>query len=128
MKRFLAPWRRITGQWNHRPRQLVIICGLDYEHYRIQALVKQSRRYELLALINDFPWNHGTLVNGVRVYYPSEASSLVRRHGVTRVLFHSEPDLAVFDAGTLSALKELGVMFSSVDPQKVEDLDDYLAS
>ncbi|MCP1340913.1 MULTISPECIES: nucleoside-diphosphate sugar epimerase/dehydratase [unclassified Halomonas] len=123
----MTPWQRTTAQRNDRARQPVILCGLDYEHYRIQSLIKRSRRYELLALIDDFPWNHGTLVDGVRVYYPSEAVSLARRHGVTRLLFHTQDDLAVFDGDMLSALKELGVEFTSMDSRQIDDIDAFLA-
>ncbi|SFH70904.1 nucleoside-diphosphate sugar epimerase/dehydratase [Modicisalibacter xianhensis] len=123
----MAPWLHRVGKRESRKRQPVILCGLNYEHYRIQSLIKRSKRYELLALIDDFPWNHGTLIDGVRVYYPSEALSLAKRHGVVRVLYHADGDLAVFDDDTLLALDAQGVVCSKIDPHYIDDLDSYLA-
>lgn len=125
MKSFYQRLRHLVGRRDAPPRSLMI-CGLDYEHYRIQALVKSSGRYNVQALINDFPWNHGTMVDGVRVYYPSETPSLARRHAVNTILYYQPSDLDVFDAETRSALDDLNVAFIRIDPGHIDTLDEYL--
>ncbi|MEC9482737.1 MAG: hypothetical protein UMU75_05335 [Halomonas sp.] len=118
--------------WLHKHRHRntaripVLICGLDYEHYRVQALVSRSRGYRVQALINDFPWNHGTLVDEVRVYYPSEAPSLVRRHGIAAILYCTQDDLALFDPDTASTLRDLQVPFVRLAPDEVDDFDRFM--
>ncbi|MHB0775150.1 hypothetical protein [Halomonas sp. WWR20] len=117
MNPLLDRLRTLARRNKSRPTTPVVICGLSYEHYRIQALIAQSRRYEVRALINDYPWNHATLVKGVRVYYPSETPSLVRRHGIAALLYCQDSDLNLFDTTTATALAELQTPFIKLAPE-----------
>lgn len=124
MKSFFSRLRTLN---RHKalPRP-VIICGLGAEHYRLQSLISSARGYETLALIDDFPWNHGTLVEGVRVYYPSEAPSLIERHGAVALLYVQESDLTLFDRQTRTALDELKIPLIALDPEGTADIDAFL--
>lgn len=109
-----------------RVRQPVIVCGLDYHAYRLLGRLAGSLEYRALALVDDEPWNHATEMQGVRVYYPSEVVSLVKRHGVVAVVHGDACDIACFDAATRAALAESGVPFVPVDA--AEQAEQRLAS
>ncbi|GAB2786568.1 hypothetical protein GCM10027040_10800 [Halomonas shantousis] len=126
MKSLLDRLRTLARLDKGRPATPVVICGLSYEHYRLQALIAKSKRYEVRALINDYPWNHATLVEGVRVYYPSEAPSLARRHGVVALLYCQDSDLEIFDATTTAALSDLQVPFLKLSANGKSDIDTQL--
>lgn len=106
-KRFGALGR--LGRSDGGTREALIVCGLGYASYRLLARIAASRRYTAVAVIDDEPWNHGTEVEGVRVYYPSEVPSLARRHGVIAVVHDDPVALAMFDSATRAGLSEAGV-------------------
>ncbi|WP_277812171.1 nucleoside-diphosphate sugar epimerase/dehydratase [Chromohalobacter canadensis] len=129
-----ALWQAI-GQWlsaRHAKRTTqerlpVVVCGLEYAHYRLLTHFTRSTRYKALAVVDDYPWHHGTQVEGIRVYYPSEVPSLVERHGVAAVVYCHEGDLAVFAAETRERLAARGVPCVRLSPDD-EDVDAELTS
>ncbi len=70
-------------------RQPLIIVGIGVPAW--EAHRRLAGGWHTIAFIDENPWNHRTLVDGVAVYYPSEITSLCRRHGVRLVLF-TEPE------------------------------------
>ncbi|MCI0510541.1 hypothetical protein C8E00_101267 [Chromohalobacter marismortui] len=123
----LHRWR-----WPGRSRQAeqrlpVILCGLDYAHYRLLTHFAHSTHYSALAVVDDYPWHHGTHVEGVRVYYPSEVPSLVERHGVVAVVYCHADDLAVFGGETRERLAVWGVPCVRLSPND-EDIEAELTS
>ncbi|MBZ5877063.1 nucleoside-diphosphate sugar epimerase/dehydratase [Chromohalobacter israelensis] len=122
----LRRWRWPGRSRQEEQRLPVIVCGLDYAHYRLLTRLARSRRYAALAAVDDYPWHHGTQVEGVRVYYPSEVPSLARRHGAVAVVYCHDDDLAVFDAQTREALDQAGVPCVHVSPDD-EDVEGILA-
>ncbi|MCK0768344.1 nucleoside-diphosphate sugar epimerase/dehydratase [Chromohalobacter canadensis] len=126
--RALLHWRPLGRSGKKARRRLpVIVCGLDYAHYRVLTRLARSRRYIALAAIDDYPWHHGTQVEGVRVYYPSEVPSLVERHGVAAVVYCHDDDLAVFADETRERLVTLGVPYVRLSPDD-EDIEAKLTS
>ncbi|WP_136065570.1 nucleoside-diphosphate sugar epimerase/dehydratase [Modicisalibacter radicis] len=124
LKRLAAGIRRAGKP--ARSRRPVIVCGLNYHAYRLLAELAGSREYRVLALVDDEPWNHATDMQGVRVYYPSEVVSLVKRHGVVAVVHGDARDIACFDAATRAELAERGVPFVAIDA--AEEAEQRLAS
>ncbi|MCK0714195.1 nucleoside-diphosphate sugar epimerase/dehydratase [Chromohalobacter sarecensis] len=110
-----------------RERLPVVVCGLEYAHYRLLIHFARSTRYRALAVVDDYPWHHGTQVEGVRVYYPSEVPSLVERYSVAAVVYCHEDDLAVFADETREGLAARGVPFVRLVPGTV-DIDAELTS
>lgn len=72
MKTLLNRLRSLIGRDHDTTPIPLAICGLGYEHYRVQSVLADSHYYAVLALFDDYPWNHATEVKGVRVYYPVE--------------------------------------------------------
>jgi len=66
----------------------VILVGIGYPTHRLIELSRRHRGIEVVAVIDDYPWHHRTLIQGVRVHYPSEIAALAAKHGVS--------DLGVF--------------------------------
>ncbi|WP_280561470.1 hypothetical protein [Chromohalobacter sp. 48-RD10] len=121
-----ALWQAV-GQWlrakkTTRERLPVVVCGLEYAHYRLLTHFARSTRYRALAVVDDYPWHHGTQVEGIRIYYPSEVPSLVERHGVTAVVYCHEGELAVFADETRERLATWGVPCVRLSPDD-EDID-----
>lgn len=124
-----ALWQ-VIGKWlpfrsakkTTRERLPVVVCGLEYAHYRLLTHFARSTRYRALAVVDDYPWHHGTQVEGVRIYYPSEVPSLVERHGVTAVVYCHEGELAVFADETRERLATWGVPCVRLSPDD-EDID-----
>ncbi|WP_043531515.1 nucleoside-diphosphate sugar epimerase/dehydratase [Litchfieldella xinjiangensis] len=121
MKTLISRLRSLGGR--SRDPLPLIICGLGYPHYQLQARLAGSRRYKVIALLDDYPWNHGTHVEGVRVYYPSEAPSLVQRHGIVATAFCEDSDLMVIDADLRQRLEALGAKLVRLDPDDDGNLD-----
>lgn len=117
MKTLLNRLRLLTSRDHNTTPTPLAICGLGYEHYRIQSVLADSRDYTVLAIFDDYPWNHATQVKGVRVYYPVEALSLARRHGIQAIVYCQKSDLAIFDERTYSALTGLGLTLIRLDPE-----------
>lgn len=124
-----ALWHAM-GQWlpARRAKQAtqeripVVVCGLEYAHYRLLTHFARSTRYRALAVIDDYPWHHGTQVEDVRVYYPSEVPSLVERHGVAAVVYCHADELTVFDDAARERLAAWGVPCVRLSPDD-EDID-----
>lgn len=134
-QRALRGLRQALCQWRlgrraekaTRERLPVVVCGLEYAHYQLLTHFACSTRYKALAVIDDYPWHHGTQVEGIRVYYPSEVPSLVERHGVAAVIYCDADDLAVFAEETRERLATWGVPCVRLSPDD-EDIDAVLTS
>lgn len=67
----------------------IILCGCDAIHYGwLRALPEP---YRVVAMVTEAPWQHGTQVGDVALYYPSEVEALCRRLAV-RHLVYAEPE------------------------------------
>lgn len=68
----------------------MILCGCDASYY---SWLEQLRpRYDIVAMITDEPWQHGTDVGGVRLYYPGEVASLCQRFDVRYLVYGPDED------------------------------------
>ncbi len=57
----------------------VILIGVDYPSHRLGTALQQHG-LEIIAFIDEEPWNHRTKMLGVTVHYPSEVAALAQRH------------------------------------------------
>ncbi|WP_245926928.1 nucleoside-diphosphate sugar epimerase/dehydratase [Marinomonas alcarazii] len=72
------------------PKKLIFV-GIDYLCFALSKSLldqnKQARQpLNIIAFIDDEPWNNRTLVHGVTVFSPSEVSALIRKHDVDIVI------------------------------------------
>ena len=88
LKGFLNSFR--SSKW-HSYR--FIIIGIDFvEHQFAQALLNKGAN--IIAFVDDEPWNHKTEMLGAPLRYPSEIESLARRHKAHAVItFNQREDL-----------------------------------
>ena len=57
----------------------LILIGIDYPSHTLGRAL-QDRGAEIIAFIDDEPWNHRTEMLGATVHYPSEAGALAERY------------------------------------------------
>lgn len=63
----------------------VILIGIDYPSHALGKAL-QARGSEIIAFIDDEPWNHRTKMLGATVHYPSEVAALAERYQGYRVV------------------------------------------
>lgn len=63
----------------------IIIIGIDYPSHTL-GVGLQKQRAEIIAFIDDEPWNHRTKMLGATVHYPSEIGALAERYKVDKVV------------------------------------------
>jgi FlaA1/EpsC-like NDP-sugar epimerase len=63
----------------------IIIIGIDYPSHTL-GVALQKQRAEIIAFIDDEPWNHRTKMLGATVHYPREVGALAERYKVDRVV------------------------------------------
>lgn len=101
-----------------RPEVKLILLGIGYPSHRLIELSRRYRGVEVIAVIDDYPWNHRTLVQGVRVYYPSEIAALAARQQVR--------DLVIFTSaqGLLDTELTSALQTQSLRMHRLDDADD----
>uniref|UniRef100_A6VZ26 RCK N-terminal domain-containing protein n=1 Tax=Marinomonas sp. (strain MWYL1) TaxID=400668 RepID=A6VZ26_MARMS len=74
----------------------VIFIGIDYLCFSLSKSLLDNNKYaeqpiEIIAFIDDEPWNNRTQVHGVTVFSPSEISALVLKHKIDLIIqIHGE--------------------------------------
>ena len=63
----------------------IIIIGIDCPSHAL-GVALQKQRAEIIAFIDDEPWNHRTKMLGATVHYPSEIGALAERYKVDKVV------------------------------------------
>lgn len=71
-------------------RPALILCGCDPIYYGWLESIRW--RYEIVAMITREPWQHGTHVGDVKLYYPGEVKSLCGRFGVRYLVYSHDED------------------------------------
>lgn len=113
--------RSLTRQGSSSVR--VILIGIDYPSHTLGRAL-QERGGEIIAFIDDEPWNHRTKMLGVSVHYPSEVAALAERYQASRVVS--------FKAGSVDLpelvqqrLQQLKVIILEIDGEAL-DLESQL--
>ncbi|MGO2513316.1 nucleoside-diphosphate sugar epimerase/dehydratase [Marinomonas polaris] len=80
----------------------VIFIGIDYLCFSLSKSLLDNNKYaeqpiEIIAFIDDEPWNNRTQVHGVTVFSPSEISALVRKHDVTLIIQIQGESISIAD-------------------------------
>ncbi|PJE57285.1 hypothetical protein TY87_01080 [Marinomonas sp. BSi20584] len=80
----------------------VIFIGIDYLCFSLSKSLLDNNKYaeqpiEIIAFIDDEPWNNRTQVHGITVFSPSEISALVRKHDVTLIIQIQGESISIAD-------------------------------
>ncbi|WP_203141989.1 nucleoside-diphosphate sugar epimerase/dehydratase [Marinobacter mangrovi] len=84
----MTPWRSRLKRWfgGQKPPANLIIVGVGYPGFSLGQAVQASGRFQLVAFIDDEPWNNRTRLLGATVQYPGELAALIQRHQVKVVV------------------------------------------
>ncbi len=66
--------------------QKLIVIDIGYNSHNLSKALLEIGNYQVVAYIDEEPWNHLNMMNGAKIHYPSELLSLVEKHGVDGVL------------------------------------------
>ncbi len=97
----------------------LIVIDIGYNSHHLSKALLEIGHYQIVAYIDEEPWNHLNLMNGAKIHYPSELLALAEKNDVDGVLkFEGEgwqPDddclaaLAHLDIGYMALLKDLNI-------------------
>jgi len=79
----LKSW--LTKRKQDSPARRVILIGIDYPSHRLGTALQQHD-VQIIAFIDEEPWNHRTKMLGATVHYPSEVGALAERYKVDKVV------------------------------------------
>ncbi|BBB25779.1 nucleoside-diphosphate sugar epimerase/dehydratase [Amphritea japonica] len=85
----MGNWLKKIMTWFSEPAGPVvrfIFIDVGYHSYSLAAALKERDDCELVAFIDEEPWNHLTELLAVKLYYPSELVALCEKHQVHRVI------------------------------------------
>ena len=94
----------------------LVLVGIGYSSHVVSKAFNAGKEYQVVAFIDDEPWNHRTLINGGIVKYPVELTAMIERKKAAAVIFFEEEKHYFDDAG-FRALVELGVPLIHVSEQ-----------
>lgn len=81
--KFKQLFSRVGGRSTPPPR--IILIGIDYPSHTL-GVALQKQKAEIIAFIDDEPWNHRTKMLGATVHYPSEVGALAERYKIDKVV------------------------------------------
>lgn len=91
----------------------LIVIDIGYNSHRLSKSLLAIGNYQIVAFIDEEPWNHLNLLSQAKIHYPSELLALAKKHGVDGVLRFEgmgwQPD-----QDCLSALANLNVEYISL--------------
>lgn len=94
----------------NRSKKCLIMIGTGYSSFSLSNCLNDTGLYQVIAFIDEEPWNHRTEMNGVSVYYPCELVSLAEKKLVSAVIaFQGEG--WTMDSDTLLALRKREIEF-----------------
>ena len=123
---FTGGSRLLVRSWvflmNQRPKTKVLIYGAGETGRQLASALTNGSEYSPVAFVDDDPGKHKTVINGLKVYAPSQIERLCREKGLRRVL------LALGEASHPQRSKVLNYLESfGVAVQTVPDFRDILA-
>ncbi len=69
-----------------KSKEKVVIYGAGSSGLQLSSVLYQGREYLPIAFVDDNPLRQGMILNGLRVYAPSQLPRLSSKYGVNRVL------------------------------------------
>lgn len=95
--------------------QSVIFIDISYACHCLSKILLATDEYAVIAYIDEEPWNHRHLMNGVKIHYPSELVALTEKYRVAGVIqFKGEGWQP--DQHCRAALARLKVSYILLDP------------
>ena len=92
----------------------LIIIDVGYVSHHLSKALIETDRYEVVAYIDEEPWNHLNLMNGAKIHYPSELLALAERHRADAVIkFEGEGWQP--DSDCVSDLQKKRIAYISLD-------------
>jgi len=108
-------FRRLTGAKVNPVR--VILIGIDYPSHALGKKL-QEHGVEIIAFIDDEPWNHRTKMLGATVHYPSELLALVKRYAVSEVVLFDRGSIEL-EGSVLEQIHRLSARIVRIDEQQL---------
>lgn len=80
----------------------IVIIGIGYDSHRLAKLLAQANTvsnhfYQVVAFIDENPWNNLSTLEGVSVYYQSDLISLIMKRHVEIVFYLEGEDVVILD-------------------------------
>ncbi len=94
--------------WRKTDIRKLIIIGIGYSSHNLSKALLAAGGYQIIAYIDEEPWNHLNRMNGAKIHYPSELLALTKKHRADGVL-RFEGEGWQPDSECLIALKKLSV-------------------
>lgn len=94
----------------------VVILGVDYINFQVAEWMQANKLGEIVAFIDDEPWNHKTHLLKAPLKYPSELLALCDKHKVNVVISFSSQKIALNKA-QITKLIDLNVHAIELDSQ-----------
>lgn len=115
--KILNPFR--SSKW--RSYRFIII-GIDFvEHQLARRLIEKGAN--IIAFIDDEPWNHKTEMLGAPLRYPSEIEALAKRHSAQAIItFNQSTELLPNES--IKQLNSINIPVVQIDPNR--SLDEQL--
>lgn len=92
------------------------LVGIGYSSHVVSKEFNAGKEYQVVAFIDDEPWNHRTLINGGIVKYPTELTAMIERKKAATVIFFEEEKI-YFDEIGYRTLVDLGIPVIRVPEQ-----------
>lgn len=99
-------------------KQRVILIGIDYPSHELGSALQQLG-HEVIAFIDDEPWNHRTKMLGATVHYPSEVAALAARYNADRVVKFKGASIEL-PAEVQEHLKQLNLSLIVIDAKGLD--------
>ena len=118
MLRSLKRFFRLKNGDTSVSKQRLILIGIDYPSHQLgSALQKQG--HEIIAFIDEEPWNHRTKMLGATVHYPSEVAALAERHEADSVVKFRGTTIEL-PTEVQQRLRKLNVSLTEVDAEALD--------
>lgn len=112
----LKSW--MTKRKQDSPARRVILIGIDYPSHRLGTALQQ-RGVQIIAFIDEEPWNHRTEMLGATVHYPSEVAALAERYKVDKVVVFKGASI-LLPVQVQKHLRQLNVDLIEIDAEVLD--------
>jgi len=74
------------GRFNKVRIKKLIVIGIGYRSHHLSKALSETGGYQIVAYIDEEPWNHLHQMHGANIHYPSELLALAAKHRVDGVV------------------------------------------
>ncbi len=109
-------FRKRVERWLrwHQPQPInVIIIGIGYPSHKLSQILVATNSMQLIACIDEDPWSHRTLFQGVPVHYPSELIALAEKHRVDLII-DFDGESSVLDKDLIAEIANAKTMYCTL--------------